>query len=85
MDLRGFFIYQNWLVGKRWFLLMRLEGGSPHEYGRGSCASSFVFIKMWLQQPGTELHKSNIIYMYLLFGVKYDVQNAEMFIGNNVF
>ena len=53
------------------------------EYGRGSCASSLVFIKMWLQQHDTKLHsKTQCIYMYLLFGVKYDVQNAKMFIKN---
>ena len=52
------------------------------EYGRGSCASSLVFTKMWLQQHDTKLHKLNAC-MYLLFGVKYDVQNAKMFIKNN--
>ena len=29
------------------------------EYGRGSYASSLVFIKMWLQQHDTKLHKLN--------------------------
>ena len=53
------------------------------EYGCGSCASSLVFIKMWLQQHDTKLHsKTKCVYMYLLFGVKYDVQNAKMFIKN---